>query len=619
LSFHPSGAIAALLLLALWYCAALIGGDRDTVTDRLRNAAIAGIALGFVLGLAGLLTPAAYAIALAALCAARFVFRRHAPLSDRVPVQTYFWPAIAVVAVAWPQLVRPLMDGDSLAYHLPNAAGWVHGASLWTTTTRYWWFPPASELFAAGFYLLSGAFSVGLAGTVALLLLGFRLAEWCGKQCGPWAGGAISAATISLPALALQGGNLLNDVWMAAFFVESLFANRFAPENSWRSLATTALIKPIGIAYALIAHVDSPRRFAPALLLCYLPLGAWIVHDIVLWPHAAAANTVTSLTTSQYGHVSTWQTTVLAHGLDGVKTLAAALWHEGFWAIIVTIAALIAPLLIKDRALAFAGYAAFALFFVLPFAYENDSPQLATGHALRLFVPLLVLGAIAASEMVRRYAPVLAAAAIAAAAYNVYRVDAVFWNDATTRALRDTGFRRFGLRAYRDLKRAGAIASALLLRRLDQHAGNQVALFRVARHGASAAHRRAKPARGRDQCRRALQRDVRSEPGRLHAGSHARCARGEPGRFGRRGSVWPADPLRWARRSLAPVAKGGPRRPFDFGEYGETYGYRPANRALCRADRAHARLYHPRDAQGHAPAQRHIVRGRPARARTLSD
>ena len=432
MSFHPSGAIAALLLLALWYCAALIGGDRDTVTDRLRNAAIAGIALGFVLGLAGLLTPAAYAIALAALCAARFVFRRHAPLSDRVPVQTYFWPAIAVVAVAWPQLVRPLMDGDSLAYHLPNAAGWVHGASLWTTTTRYWWFPPASELFAAGFYLLSGAFSVGLAGTVALLLLGFRLAEWCGKQCGPWAGGAISAATISLPALALQGGNLLNDVWMAAFFVESLFANRFAPENSWRSLATTALIKPIGIAYALIAHVDSPRRFAPALLLCYLPLGAWIVHDIVLWPHAAAANTVTSLTTSQYGHVSTWQTTVLAHGLDGVKTLAAALWHEGFWAIIVTIAALIAPLLIKDRALAFAGYAAFALFFVLPFAYENDSPQLATGHALRLFVPLLVLGAIAASEMVRRYAPVLAAAAIAAAAYNVYRVDAVFWNDATT-------------------------------------------------------------------------------------------------------------------------------------------------------------------------------------------
>jgi hypothetical protein len=432
LSFHAGGAIAALLLLALWYCAALIGGDRDTVTDRLRNAAIAGIALGFVLGLTGLLTPAAYAIALAALCAARFVFRRHAPLSDRVPMQTYFLPALAVVAIGWPQLVRPLMDGDSLAYHLPNAAAWVHGASLWTTTTRYWWFPPASELFAAGLYLLSGAFSVGLAGSVALLLLGFRLAEWCGKRCGPWAAGAISAATISLPALALQGGNLLNDVWLAAFFVESLFANRFAPENSWRSLATTALIKPIGIAYALIAHVDSPRRFTPALLLCYLPLGVWIVHDIVLWPHAAAANTVTSLTTSQFGHVSTWQTTVLAHGLDGVKTLAAALWHEGFWAIIVTLAALIAPLLIKDRVPAFAAYASFALFFVLPFAYENDSPQLATGHALRLFVPLLVLGAIAASEMLGRYAPVLAAAAIAASAYNIYRVDAIFWNDATT-------------------------------------------------------------------------------------------------------------------------------------------------------------------------------------------
>lgn len=432
MSVYPSGAIAALLLLALWYSAALIGTGRDTVTDRLRNTAIVGVGLGFILGFVGVLTPAAYAAGLCALCAARFIFRRHAPLSDRVPAQTYVVPAIAVIAIAWPQLVRPLMDGDSLAYHLPNAAAWVHHASLWTTTTRYWWFPPASELFAAGFYVLSGPFSVGLAGAIALLLLGFRLAEWCGKFCGAWEAGAVSAATITLPALALQGGNLLNDVWLGAFFVESLWASRFAQENVVRSLAMTAMIKPIGIVYALIAQLDSTRRFAPVRLLCFVPFAVWIVHDIVLWPHAVAANTVTSLTTSQYGHVNTWQTTVLAHGVQGVITLAAALRDEGFWGIVVTIAALISPLLIKDRAFQLAAYAAFAVFFVLPFAYENDSLQLANGHALRLLVPFLVMGAIAAAEGLRRYSAALAAAAIAAAAYNVYRVDAIFWNDATT-------------------------------------------------------------------------------------------------------------------------------------------------------------------------------------------
>ena len=431
MSVHSSGAIAALLLFALWYSAALIGTGRDTVTDRLRNTAIVGVGLGFILGFVGLLTPAAYAASLCAFCAARFIFRRHAPLSDRVPAQTYVVPAIAVIAIAWPQLVRPLTDGDSLAYHLPNAAAWVHNASLWTTTTRYWWFPPASELFAAGFYLLSGPFSVGLAGAIALLLLGFRLAEWCGKYCGAWEAGAVSAATITLPALALQGGNLLNDVWLGAFFVESLWASRFAQENACRSLAMTAMIKPIGIAYALIAQLDSTRRFAPVRLLCFVPFAVWIVHDIVLWPHAVAANTVASLTTSQYGHVSTWQTTVLAHGVHGVITLAAALRDEGFWAIVLTIAALTSPLLIKDRAFQLTAYAAFALFFVLPFAYENDSLQLANGHALRLFVRFWFWARSRrprACAVIPRHWP----QPQSLQPRTTYRVDAIFWNDATT-------------------------------------------------------------------------------------------------------------------------------------------------------------------------------------------
>ena len=80
----------------------------------------------------------------------------------------------ALVVVAWPQLVRPLLDGDSLSYHLPNAASWVQAHSLWTTATRYWWYPPASELFASGLYAVASPFALPWCGFGALALLGFR-------------------------------------------------------------------------------------------------------------------------------------------------------------------------------------------------------------------------------------------------------------------------------------------------------------------------------------------------------------------------------------------------------------------------------------------------------------
>ena len=99
------------------------------------------------------------------------------------------------------------LEGDTLAYHLPNAAAWVRAGSIWTTTTRYWWYPGGSELFAAGLLAVAGPFSVLVAGAGPVALLGMRLATWCrALGTGPWTAAAIGAASIAAPVIALSSG-----------------------------------------------------------------------------------------------------------------------------------------------------------------------------------------------------------------------------------------------------------------------------------------------------------------------------------------------------------------------------------------------------------------------------
>ncbi len=73
---------------------------------------------------------------------------------------------------------------------------------------------------------------------------------------------ALAAATVATYPLAIQGGTLQNDAWLAAFFLESFAAlgttgDRFA---AIRTLAVTALIKPQGWIFAGIALVHGARR-----------------------------------------------------------------------------------------------------------------------------------------------------------------------------------------------------------------------------------------------------------------------------------------------------------------------------------------------------------------------
>ena len=174
------GLPAALWLLGLFAAApALRTSARYDFPDRLRDALILGISIPFALGL----VHALYAVAcwcVLAICIA-VAYARGLAKPARAPNAAAPIPYLligALLAVGWPQLMRPLLEGDSLSYHLPNAASWIQAHSIWTTATRYWWYPPASELFAAGLYVTGGPFALPWCGFVALALLGFRIAAW---------------------------------------------------------------------------------------------------------------------------------------------------------------------------------------------------------------------------------------------------------------------------------------------------------------------------------------------------------------------------------------------------------------------------------------------------------
>jgi hypothetical protein len=110
-----SSVLGALWLLGLFAAAPVLRTDaRYDFTDRLRDALVLGVAIPFALGFAQLLYPLMCWVALAGCIgfgARRWQKRRHA---DRTA--PYLLLA-ALAIVAWPQLMRPLLDGDSLSYH----------------------------------------------------------------------------------------------------------------------------------------------------------------------------------------------------------------------------------------------------------------------------------------------------------------------------------------------------------------------------------------------------------------------------------------------------------------------------------------------------------------------
>jgi hypothetical protein len=424
------GIFAAVWLLGLLAAApALRTGTPYGFADRLRDALVIGVAITFVLGFVHALYPATCWLALAICVAVAYVRRapRRVDATEASPQPPYLL-IVALALIAWPPLMRPLLDGDSLWYHLPNAAAWVHAHGLWTTDPRYWWYPPGSELFAAGIYAVAGPFALGWSGFGALALLGFRLNDWSRTEFGVpgWLADALAAAAVTAAPLALQAATLQNDVWLAAFFLEALWTLRREPTAAARTIAVTVLLKPYGWLLALIAALASktPRN---VWIAGFAALALWALHDAMLWNAAVVAPGSAS-------SGNTWQSTILAHGIPGVALLVRVTLFASPFALLAMIAAAAGPLIDgeRHRALGWAALGALLAFLVMPLAYADARPQLETGASLRYAAPVIALGALLVTRLAAR-APIVAAVLFATSAvFGTVSILSIFWNDAST-------------------------------------------------------------------------------------------------------------------------------------------------------------------------------------------
>jgi hypothetical protein len=423
-----SGFLAALWLLGLFAAAPVLRTSlRYAFADRLRDALILGIAIPFALGCVRALYPVACWLTLAICIVAAYARHAAGPAREsRAPLP--YVTIAALVAVTWPQLMRPLLDGDSLSYHLPNAASWVQAHSLWTTATRYWWYPPASELFAAALYGVAGPFAIPWGGFGALALLGFRIAAWARElyAAPPLLADALAAATITAYPLAIQGGTLQNDVWLAAFFLESLWALRSrAPEaTGMRTLAVTALLKPQGWIFASIAMLAGKARRA-VWLAAGIAVAVWIARDALLGRTASIAPASTL-------HADLFGSTILAHGAPALALLARITATTSPFVLFALLAALFGPLLVRGSRLGWASFTSALLFFLLPFGYATSVAQLATGASLRFAAPAIAVGAVLLARPAGRIPAIATASLLASALYGVWYLLAIFWNDGGT-------------------------------------------------------------------------------------------------------------------------------------------------------------------------------------------
>ena len=286
--------------------------------------------------------------------------------------------------------------------------------------------PGGSELFAAGLMLVSGTFSLGTAGAAALALLGVRLWSW-GRGLGlsSCAAGCASAATIATLTFGLQAGNLLNDVWLGAFFVEALYAGR-GGRSMAVPLGVCALVKPYGFVLAIIAALAT-RRFDRSIVFGALPFGVWVVRDAILWRTAliAPASTLVPL----HG------TRIVENGAHAFGELIVALLRDSPWTLALALVPIAGLLLRRERAVSVAALLALALYVCLPFSYRNDLAQLATGESLRYAIPALAAGAIVLMAVFSLVSWVVAALGAIAFAFEIRRIVHIFWIDPNTHAV----------------------------------------------------------------------------------------------------------------------------------------------------------------------------------------
>jgi len=389
----------------LWYAAPLVSREqRIDVPSRLRNMLALLLAIPLVLATLHLLYLASLLLAAAILCAMRAYFARD--------VATPFdpWEALAAAVtliVASPYIPRAPTDGDSLAYHLPDAIAWAQAHSFDPTWMRYWWYPPGSEISIAGVIAAGGLWITGIVSLLAAMMLTTRLVAWLRALDVPApAAVALSAAFLTISTAAFQTYDQRNDLVLAAWFLESLWALRTRDWYGIVPIAALALMKPYGWVYALLAIFCMGR---PRMLAGLIPVLLWSLHDMLLSPHA-----MNSIASTNAG--VSWSTTILGNIPSSLAVLVESFGARGP-ATIVFFNAPFAGVFSRgeERRLAIIGIFSLLLFLLSPFGYANNLPQLASGSSLRFDLPALVLGVLCLAPLARRLSPWVAALSILSA------------------------------------------------------------------------------------------------------------------------------------------------------------------------------------------------------------
>ncbi len=426
-----AGIKAAVWLVGLWYAAKIFSHDANlSPAGRMRDCVILGVAIPFSLAMTHTLIVPVCVTSLIALCLIRSklappTFRPSKAAASTAVRVARALPTIGAFAVMWPAMVRPLLQGDSLGYHLPNAASWSQQHSFWITNTSYWWYPGGSELFACGVYTVAGPLTIGLSGGIILVLLGQRLFEFALQEgVKPLVSGALSCMAVTTSVVAMQAANLQNDVWLAAFTVEIMWCIRFERAALWRTSAICSIIKVYGCIITIVCLLFAKTRLL-VVLVAIFPIVVWIARDVILSHTALISATYTS-----YPHLE--QTTIAFQGRAGIRVLVDTIAKQdtGFLILIVsTFATIVAR---RNNVMRLTTAFLVILFLVLPYGFRNDIPQLATGQSLRFLLPGLMVGFVAAFPMLSRRSNVVAAIAFGIAAVQVFNVEQIFKNDATT-------------------------------------------------------------------------------------------------------------------------------------------------------------------------------------------
>ncbi len=331
--------------------------------------------------------------------------------------------SLTAAAAAAPNIGRPPLEGDSLAYHLPNAIAWVQAGSLDPTWMRYWWYPGGSELVVAGLISAGGLWISGVPSLLAATMLVLRLHAWLRERSvPPVAAMSLAAAFLTIPAAAFQTYDARNDLICAAWFIESLWMLRKEPARAFVAVAMLSLVKANGWELALVAILCVGSRRA---LVGIVPVGLWAAHDYLLNRHA-----VVSIASGLL--FDPWPTTIAANAPQSLLVLARALADQGPATALFFVAALVGFVGKDDRRIALSGLLWIVAFAFTPLSFRSYLPTLAGGASLRYALPALAVGTLALAPLARRFQRTIAIAGILSAAFGIAHVFLTFANDSFT-------------------------------------------------------------------------------------------------------------------------------------------------------------------------------------------